>query len=330
VTRLSGDVCQVVQPGANRQIVWNAGVDWPEHKVTDAKARVTAWSTNAPPQVMVIDLSKGTAASESDPYPVYYYTSLAALPSGGLSNDVYKTEMLVMNKIPMGTFSMGIEETGGPSVSVTLTNDFYAGVYQVTQKQWNKVMAADPSGFKDPVNPVENVSYNDIRGSVAGAGWPANDSVDASSFLGKLRDKTGLPRFDLPTEAQWEYACRAGTITYFNDGISGSSTNQLNELGWWSGNSESKTHPVGRKTPNTWGLYDMHGNVWEWCLDWYDDTLMGGFDPKGPAESGSTRVNRGGRWGDHASSCRSASRLFRSPPSRDNNRGFRLVRTITQ
>jgi formylglycine-generating enzyme required for sulfatase activity/ferric-dicitrate binding protein FerR (iron transport regulator) len=331
VTRLTGDVSVVVQPGMDLHIVWDAGADWPENVTENARARVTAWSTNAPPQVMVIDLGKGTAASEADPYPCYYYTSLDALPNGGLSNNMYKTDLLVMRKVPSGGFAMGDESTPGASVPVTLTKDFYVGVYEVTQKQWYKVMGTDPSDFKNPAGSVNKVSYEDIRGGEAdgtGHEWPANDLVYSESFIGRIRRKTGgLAGFDLPTDAQWEYACRAGTATYYNDGLPGSADSQLNELGWWSDNSGSVAHTVGQKTPNRWGLYDMHGNVWEWCLDRYASALGGGIDPKGP-DSGSQRVRRGGCWYNSASYARSASRGGNSSTYRSDRAGFRLFRTL--
>ena len=333
VKTLSGDVCTVIAAaeGVTNTIIWNAGADWPEHEVENAGARVTAWSVDAPPQVMVIDLSKGTAASwPENPYPCYYYTSLDALPGGGLSNDVYKTSLLVMTKIPHGIFDMGDESTSGASVPVKLTQDFYAGVYEVTQKQWYKVMGTDPSEHKNPSGPVEKVSYDDIRGTAAqgGGGWPTNDSAYLESFIGRLRKKTGdIAGFDLPTEAQWEYACRATTTTYFNDGIDGSDSSQLDVLGWWSGNSGSTTHTVGQKTPNQWGLYDMHGNVLEWCLDWHEDTLEGGEDPDG-ADSGSYRVSRGGAYLYSASFSRSAYRRNTTFSTQYYYVGFRLFRTL--
>ncbi|MDD2599242.1 MAG: formylglycine-generating enzyme family protein [Kiritimatiellae bacterium] len=325
VTRLSGDVCKKVEAGS-RSIVWNAGADWPENltQVAKAKAKVTAWSVDAPPQVMVIDLTGGSSASS---YPVNYYVSTAALPYGGLTNSIYKDSQLVMRKIPNGAFTMG-ELTG--TKQVTLTDDFYMGVFQVTQGQWDKVMGTDPSDFKDTFNPVNKVAYDDIRGTAAqgGGGWPTNDSVYTSSFIGRLRVKAGLTTFDLPTDAQWEYACRAETISYYSDGFStGADTNVLNELGWWSGNSGSAARWVGQKKSNTWGLYDMHGNVWEWCLDWYASSLTGGVNPKG-AVSGSARVFRGGCWSFPASGCRSASRFSNSPSARSSRIGFRLVRTL--
>ena len=323
VTRLTGDVCKVVELGTDKTIIWNAGADWPENVTESAKAKVTAWSVDAPPQVMVIDLSGGENA---DVYPVNYYVSTAALPYGGVTNSIYKDSYLVMRKIPNGAFTMG-EGTG--TKAVVLTNDFYAGVFQVTQGQWGKVMGTDPSDFKDPFNPVNLVSYDDIRGVTDGAEWPDSAKVDLGSFMGKLRDRTGLTTFDLPTDAQWEYACRAETTSYFNDGFSTSEvdTEILNELGWWTGNSVAKPHPVGQKKPNTWGLYDMHGNVWERCLDWYASSLTGGVNPVG-AESGSSRVRRGGSWSNPATSCRLAFRSSRAPSSGNVSIGFRLVRTL--
>ena len=325
VTRLSGDVCKVVPTGIDKHIVWNAGADWPENVVSNAKARVTAWITNAPPQVMVVDLSKGTAATAQDPYPVYYYVSVDALPYGGLTNEVYKTEYLVLRKLPAGLFSMG---EGGGSVAVTLSHDFYAGVFEVTQMQWVKVTGSNPSSFGKLSEPVENLSYDLIRGSAeqGGGGWPANDAVYESSFMGLLRAKTGIATFDLPTEAQWEYLCRAGTTSYYNDGLPGASDEQLSELGWWVSNSEGTTHTVGLKTPNAWSLFDAHGNVWELCLDWYGAVLSGGNDPAG-ANSGVFRIAKGGGWGSPAPHCRPAFRNYDglSPSYFDSSIGCRLV-----
>ena len=186
--------------------------------------------------------------------------------------------------------------------------------------------------------------------------WPGTDvSVLPSSFVGLLRAKTGLANFDLPTEAQWECLCRAGTTTYYNDGngdakISGSEENNngntnkyLNALGRYKFDggylADGVTAPaqgcgatngtavVGSYQANAWGLYDTHGNVWEWCLDWYAGSLAGGPDPSG-AVSGLSRVRRGGGRDKPASNCRSASRSSSAPSARDSGIGFRLVRTL--
>ena len=346
VTQLSGDVSTVVQPGT-RSIVWNAGKDWPEHSVTDARALVTAWQTNSPPVCCVVDLTGGSTA---ETYPVKYYTSVGALPYGGITNEIYKSSYLVMNKISDGAFNMG-----EGVCAVTLTQDFYAGVFEVTQGQWYQVMNAKPSKYNDvsswQYRPVEQASYDDIRGSSVGAGWPTDNSVDTDSFIGRLRTKAGIAGFDLPTEAQWEYACRAGTQTYYSDGLATpantTSNAQMNVLGRYHYNGGkffdgsnwvdptsgcsplNGTAIAGSYLPNAWGLYDMHGNVNEWCLDWYQATLEGGTDPKGAgAESGSSRVFRGGSWFNTASICRSAFRSSFLPSSRFNFFGFRLVRTL--
>ncbi|MDD4623588.1 MAG: hypothetical protein PHG71_10175, partial [Kiritimatiellae bacterium] len=189
VTRLSGDVCKVVGVGTGKSIIWNAGADWPENVTESAKARVTAWSVDAPPQVMVIDLTPGPTAAT---YPVYYYISMEALPHGGLTNSVYKNTRLVMRKLLAGAFAMG----EGTPVEVTLTNDFYAGVFPVTQGQWFNVMGSGRTAYFTDASsrafrPMEQVSYFDIRGSNTGAGWPTNDAVDAGTFIGNLRVKTG-------------------------------------------------------------------------------------------------------------------------------------------
>ena len=147
---------------------------------------------------------------------------------------------------------------------------------------------------------MESVSYNAIRGEINGAKWPTSSAVDSTSFMGKLRARTGL-NFDLPTEAQWEYACRAGTATTFSYGDS-----EDGDYMWYKSNSTGSQHEVGAKQPNSWGLYDMHGNVNELCLDWFG-TLPGGTDPKGPS-SGSWRVLRGGVWYVYADNCTSSFR----------------------
>ncbi|MFA7172463.1 MAG: formylglycine-generating enzyme family protein [Kiritimatiellia bacterium] len=244
--------------------------------------------------------------------------------TGVTTNEIYTTDKFVLRRVHAGEFTMG------SSTQVVLSKDFYVGVYLVTQAQWLKVMGSNPSLFKNPSNPAENMSYNDIRGatnSVPAIDWPGTGAaVLSSSFIGKIRDMTGVTGFDLPTEAQWEYVCRAGTTTYYNDGINGSTTNQLNELGWWVGNSGDTTHPVGLKRPNAWGLYDAHGNVRELCLDW-DGTPIGGVDPAG-AESGTSRVLRNGSYKQGADTSSSISR-WRDPPDKYYyTTGLRLVRTL--
>jgi len=216
--------------------------------------------------------------------------------------------------IPAGEFMMGSPATESDRADretrhpVSITKPFYLGVTEVTQEQYQKVMGKNPSQFKGPQNPVEKVSW-----------------TDAVEFCRKLSampaEKTAGHVYRLPTEAEWEYACRAGTATAYGFGDDRSG---LGVYGWVGGES---THPVGGKKPNAWGLYDMHGNVWEWCQDWYGDYPSGSAtDPTG-ATSGSHRVSRGGSWISIARSCRSARRNGSTPEVRSNGLGFRVLRS---
>ena len=260
---------------------------------------------------LIIDLSAGANASS---YPVTY---LAEPPSHGFNMDEYKTTKLVLKRIEAGSYTMA------ESANVTLSKPFFIGVFEVTQKQWSLVTGGNSSSFSGDKKPVEKVSYDAIRGSSSGAGWPGSSAVDASSFLGKLRARTGLD-FDLPTEAQWEYACRAGTTTTYSYGDT-----ENGDYMWYTANSSSQTHDVGTKQPNPWGLYDMHGNVWEWCLDRYDRALAYGTDPTG-ASSGLKRVMRGGSFSYNTSYCTSSFRGHNIPSQENNSLGFRLAMTINQ
>ena len=224
---------------------------------------------------------------------------------------------LKMVLIPAGEFMMGSPDADKdasadekPRHRVRITKPFYLGKYLLTQEQWQAVMGSNPSRYKGSKNPVEQVSWD-----------------DSQIFLGKLNAKAGGKggKFGLPTEAQWEYACRAGSSTKycFGDEESG-----LGEYGWYGANSDNKPHPVGGKKPNAWGLYDVHGNVWEWCADWYDPSyyaISPKNDPLGP-EAGSLHVNRGGAWSSGAGYCRSACRSGDLRGLHDGNLGFRVCR----
>ncbi len=316
-----------VKPGT-RRMTWNAAKDQPNFNTTSFSVKMTAISGTAP--YLVIDLSGGADAAS---YPVRF---AAAGPD--LASDTCRTTELWLKLILPGTFTMGspTDELGRWSDetqhSVTLTKPYYMGVFQMTQKQYTLVMGSNPSSYTGDTRPVECVSYNDIRGTSLGANWPAHAQVDATSFLGKIRARTAL-NFDLPTEAQWEYACRAGTTTALNNGRDLSSTGQdaaMDEVGRYyynrndgKGGYSSGHTKVGSYAPNAWGLYDMHGNVYEWCLDWYGSYATSAVtDPVGSA-SGSDRVLRGGYY-YFAQGCRSASRYYSYPSYGGNYIGFRL------
>ncbi len=292
-------------------IVWDMNADGLTFKSTNVVFNVSCETT--PATYCVVDLSAGGNASS---YPVTY---LAEPPSGGFNVDVYKMTKLVLKRIEAGSYTMG---SSAYSVNVTLTKPFFIGLFEVTQKQYQLVTGSNPSDFSGDKRPVEKVSYNAIRGSSNGAKWPSSSAVDSSSFLGKLRARTGLD-FDLPTEAQWEYACRAGTTTTYSYGNSANGNYM-----WYADNSSWQTHEAGTKQPNPWGLYDMHGNVEEWCLDWSASRHSGGTDPKG-SSSGERRVLRGGNYCSNEYDCTSyvTSSLY---PSYEPSCvvGFRLAKVL--
>ena len=222
--------------------------------------------------------------------------------------------------IPAGEFTMGSpaaeeghEDDESPQWRVTVSEPFYMGVHEVTQEQYQAVMGENPGYLKGAKNPVERVSWN-----------------EAMEFCIKLSDGAGM-NVGLPTEAEWEYACRAGTTTPFHTGQT-ISTDQANYDGDHTygdgkkGEDRGKTIAVGSFKPNAWGLYDMHGNVWEWCSDWYGESYARAQDqdPTGP-DSGTLRVLRGGGWGHSPQSCRSASRHWHAPGFRSLNYGFRVA-----
>jgi formylglycine-generating enzyme required for sulfatase activity len=192
-----------------------------------------------------------------------------------------------------------------PAHRVTISSAFDIGKYEVTQAQWQAVMGNNPSKFRDCGGncPVEQVSWE-----------------DAQKFINKLNLTNEAFTFRLPTEADWEYACRAGTT--------GDYAGNLSEMAWYSENSGSKTHAVGGKQPNAWGLADMHGNVWEWCQDWYHETYYGAPTDGSAWLSGGEqkyRVLRGGSWNEEAVGWRSAERAGFIPTFRVDDGGFRVV-----
>ena len=222
--------------------------------------------------------------------------------------------------VPAGEFRMGstsrmAHDDEKPVTRVRISRGFWLGKYEVTQGQWESVMGSNPSRFKEYGRdcPVERVSWEDLQ-----------------TFVRKLNENSEWRRYRLPTEAEWEYAARAGTEadTYAGD-ITRPLVNDpvLNRIAWYDENSGYRTHPVGRKAPNAWGLHDMLGNVWEWVGGWKGDYPGGTVtDPVGP-RTDSYRVIRGGSWGNYARICRSADRIGGSPGTRNSDLGFRLLRT---
>ena len=350
----SGDVGKCVYPSSSKhRINWNAGVKFPNTLLTNVSAVVTAWATNSPPDYMVVDLTEGG---------VSYYVSEAALPfEGGVTNDLCKGDYLVLRKIPargvrwmMGSEPFEYRQAGETKIagykereiphSVILTEDYYMGVFEFTYAQWRKVVG-DTAGLygtkQSEYAAAASMGVVKLRGATANYDWP-NDAhaLDANSAIGKLRAKVGnLVDFDLPTEAQWEYACRAGTITALNNGTAivgtaSSDSSMFNVVGWNYANYTFNPHNVGCKVPNAWGLYDMHGNVGELCLDWYvigddyratfgvNDTI----DPVGPT-NGTYRVARGGGINISIFDERTACRAGRDPAFNSNTNyeiGFRV------
>ena len=283
---LSGDVHKVIRAGA-RKITWQSRAEWPEKSIPAGQIRavVTAWPTNAPPDYLVIGLE-----TKND---VRLYAKPDFVPYG-INSDYYKTNAILMRKIPAAgvVWRMGSPEdedtnrvAGEIPHLVMLTADYYMGVYELTQGQLAKIGYSHESSFTDyddsPMRPVGKLSVSNLRGGFSPkrpneVPWPESGytNIYSKSLIGTLRSKCGLTRIDLPTMAQWEYACRAGTTTAFNNGGDSTAEN-MTLVGWYRGNSavdvdgemQRQTHVVGLKEQNKFGLYDMHGNVQERCLD---------------------------------------------------------------
>lgn len=377
VSGAHGDVWKVVAPGSH-MIKWDATTCWADHQIpaSGIRAVVTAWALDNTPDYMAVDVSAGAQQNTQT-----YYPSADFVPRG-VTNDLYKTTMLLMRKImakgvkwTMGSVSdpgrnIYIEETH----QVTLTNNYYIGVYEITQEQWALVQPSRPapSEFSNKdvgaMRPVDNVCYNEIRNSAnqtasTSYNWPA--APNPNSFLGKLHTRTGIV-FELPSEAQWEFAARAGRGDMkWGDGstiLSSDEDANLNLLGRYKYNGgmirngttytippdvaacgvENGTAIVGSYNPNDWGIYDMHGNLIEWCLDWldyhiesFDGTGLLNIDPNDSTKSLSgkvggddnCRIMRGGGWASKAADCRSAVRSYFSPSMRNVQFGFRVVCT---
>ena len=258
-----------------------------------------------------------------------------------LNDDKCRTNELWLKRIETNSFCMGSpsgelgKSDDEASHMVELTEAYYVGVFEMTQKQFELITGYNPSQHLGETRPVDTVSYNAIRGKKKGDQWPLNRDVDEGSFLGLIRKKAGNT-FDIPTEAQWENACRGGMNTALNSGKNltdtGACTN-LSELARYSGNGGTDKDDegnfiahaiVGSYLPNSWGIYDAHGNIAEWCLDWHAQYDGDQTDPLGPY-SGDSRILRGGSWSEPARNCRCAARKRTRPDSVNSRHGFRIV-----
>ena len=339
LTHVAGEANKIVEPGT-RSLTWLPHKAWPDHLIADGKIRigVKAWALEEPPEIMAVDLKAANT--------VNYYSSAAALP-GGVQDRRYKTDVLVLRHIPAAnvTWTMGSPETElGRNANneyahqVTLGADYWIGVYEVTQRQYENLKGEKKGHYNNPdyyaTRPVDCCSYDQALGS--------------DSFIVRLRQISGISGFTFPTEAQWEFACRAGEgAALYNgqnliDGGGYKPDQFVLPLARFLGNSgesnktlapadsgpEKGSAPVGSYEPNAWGLYDMLGNMYEWCLDWYQHDISNVDPATGPA-SGTQRVVRGGWHAEGAWQCRCARRAGFASNSAFGENGFRVACPIT-
>ena len=364
IQNYEGDVAKLIETDGEKKITWRPDLSWPDHQIAEGGARavVTAWAPDNTPDYMVVDLKATTSPR------VKYYVAEDALPGGLLANLDYRLSKIVMRKVmakgvawTMGNTPKGevdMNEIWEKAVEVTLTNNYYLGVFELTQAQYAYIMGGARKWYfatEGAMRPADTLSYGLVRDNNDSAYYyPADPYTD--SVIGKLRALTGID-FDLPSEGQWEFACRAGTPTgYWNDGTPQAIANNADAglPGRYLSNQadtstpatgsacgpESGTAVVGSYAPNAWGFYDMHGNVSEWCLDWFQDgravmagqinadgtkcwTYVSQSDWTKKETTGSRRVLRGGQWNDKAQDCRSSS--VRNQESKWNERGCRLA-----
>ena len=367
--RVAGDVNMLVTDlNTECRITWQPRDEdaWPNQFVANGnfRAEVKAWATNNPPPYMIVDLV-------NKPGKKWYYPFASAIP-GGITNDLYKTTRMAFRLVPsshvqwrMGAPSTEVGQTSSdrthePVHYVTFTSDCYLGVFPVTQYQHalhQTGSAKNPSTVTNNLStqagnlppytdtyPVETVCWSDLRGwyndSRYKGDWPSDRrEVSSGSVISSLRLIAKIPSLDLPTEALWEYACRAGTDTgTYAGNLSAASSSSadpvVDRIAWYSKNAGGFTHPVGLKEQNDWGFYDMIGNVFEWCLDQYENggNAMSSADVTDPVGLDDSvtywmRVKRGGSYSTDAYGCRSAKRDAtgaREGASSNKGIGYRL------
>ena len=284
-TTFIGDVGRV-EVGTGKSVEWLAGQDVPGEYWDNCQAKVIA--EDVLPGEMVVSLPGGATMT------------MVWIPPGTFMMGSSQEEIDSLNAAHSTTFY----SREGPQHEVELTQGFYLGKYELAEGQWSSVMEGMASASNMP---KVSISWNDVQALI--------DTLTAK----------GLAGFRLPTEAEWEYACRAGTETMWSHG---NNEALLGNYAWYFGNSGSQAHEVGTKLPNPWGLHDMHGNVWEWCQDWYDAnyySVSPSVDPPGPT-SGDGRVFRGGPFNNGAPDVRSALRTSASSGTRRTDTGARLLR----
>ena len=357
---LEGDVNRLVQTG-DRQIRWFAQKSWPGHQIDSdtVTVRINAWSRSSPPDYMVVDLET--------PNDVRYYTSTNALPDGGLTNRAYASSRLVMKYVEAKgvTYTMGSPSNArGYSAShaehsATLSDNYYIGIYTITQGQWKRIIGWYPASKYSPSDaatrdfyPVQYAAYNEIREvapendntlvsdtsdakgekDVVGDGAYAYPAAPAPvSWLGQLSNHAGIA-FDLPSECEWEYACRAGNYgAKWGDGTAIKNTDvdeNLDKIGFYTSNSGRVINQVGLLEPNSWGIYDMHGNVWEWCLDFFQGNISSLNGSVNTTTNGTARTERGGTFLHTAPSCYPGYRTSDQANTRYPRVGFRVVSRV--
>lgn len=335
---LAGDVNHLVSAGTGKTIVWNPSLDWPLQSAADVSATVSAWTKDIPPDYLAVKLfDDGVGAKR------WYYATADDIP-GGVTNRLYKSDYMLMRRIPAKGIKsrLGNDSTrtiAGPKSQthlVSFTNDWYMAVYEFTEAQYAYVGGGRSAGpyftgadYADehPYLPMTGIFWkNHLRGDVSATAAPTS-----ASLLGKLRTLTGITTFDLPTDAQWEYSCRAKTATTLNDGTdtawNGAGLDNMNRVAWSNKNAGGRPHEVGLKKPNGWGLYDMLGNASEWCRD-CEHTYTDADDDVDPIWSGSKFWRRGGSYDQDGWDVNSGSRNFSHGGwGNDGNKwtGFRVM-----
>ena len=315
-TSLRGDF-YFTGPGSTEASAASPAMATPSPQSPGSAPRLGVVDTSGHPQppqpgAKTVPLAAGGQPQLGPQVAVGIYPPATPMPAPASSLETRRNSIgMELVLIPPGEFMMGSEK-GDPDEKpvhkVMISKPFYLGKYEVTQAQWQEVMGTNPSHFKGDANrPVERVSWKMVQ-----------------EFINKLNAREGHNLYRLPTEAEWEYAARAGSATKYSFGDEDA---LLEQYAWYNKNDKGTTHPVGQLKPNAWGLYDMQGNVWEWVYDWRGPYASGqGVDPQGPA-TGNARGYRGGGWGYGAVRCRVADRSYDSPDYVYGTHGFRLAMT---